>query len=172
MRNWIAVFVAVAAAGAAVAADQAAPAGPGWDRAQMEQVRAARQARRADDVALLLGLRPEQRPAFDRFMQAMRPPHGGPGGMRDMAARHRADEDAPLSARLDAMQARVDRHDVMAKERIASTRMFYASLSPDQQRRFDALDRLRRDRMHGHHGGMGGRMMGWRGMQPAASAGD
>jgi len=163
-------MAACAASSAAIAADTPATGRPGWDRAAMEQRHAAREAKRAEDMVLLLGLRPDQRPAFDRFMQSMRPERGGPGGMRDAAMHKPGAEDTPLPAKLDAMDAEVDRRSTMAKQRIAATRQFYASLTPDQQHRFDAIEDLRRDRDRGHgHGRRGG----WGGVhRPGAPDGD
>ncbi|MBA2933420.1 Spy/CpxP family protein refolding chaperone [Sphingomonas sp. CGMCC 1.13654] len=151
----IAALAAFLLSGIAIAAD--APADhPRWNRADMEQRHAQREARRIDDMAVLLGLRPDQKPALTSYLQSLRPPHDEAGGM------HRADPGRPspadmtTPARLDAMAARADARDTMLKQKIAATRQFYASLSPEQQRRFDALDDLRRDRMHGGHGRMGG----------------
>lgn len=154
-KTWIAIAAAVTMSGAAVAADQPDASHPGWNRAAMQEMHAKR-ARRADDIALLLGLRPDQRPAFDRFLQSMAPPHGGPGDEQGPDRPKPSSEDMTTSARLDSMEAATDRRATMAKQKIAATRAFYTSLTPEQQRRFDALDRLRHDHMHGRHGGMHG----------------
>jgi periplasmic protein CpxP/Spy len=162
-KGWIALCVVSMASGAALAADQPSTGHHGWDRAGMEQMRAKREAARADDMAVLLGLRADQRPAFDRYLASMRPMQGGPDGKPGGSMDHPRMEEMALPARLDAMQAEVDRHDAMAKQRIAATRTFYASLTPDQQRRFEALDHLRHDHM-GHHGG-------WRGFHHGGPGG-
>jgi len=109
-------------AGAAVAADPPPPP-PGMDAAQSA-------ASRADDMALLLGLRPDQRPALDDFLGKIAPPADGD--------RHGPPDGSWMQARMAAMQS------------------YRATLAPDQQARFDALERLR-------HGGMGGRMGGGHG---------
>jgi Spy/CpxP family protein refolding chaperone len=125
------LFAALAAtsliAGAAVAADPPPPP-PGMDAAQSA-------ASRADDMALLLGLRPDQRPALDDFLGKIAPPADG--------ERHGPPDGSWMQARMAAMQD------------------YRATLAPDQQARFDALERLRRGggRMgggHGHWGGHGG----------------
>jgi hypothetical protein len=85
-------------------------------------------AARADDMTLLLGLRPDQRPALDDFLGAMTPPPRGDGDGED---RRGPPDPAAIQARIDA------------------TQRFRAGLTPDQQARFDALERLRH--------GMGGR---------------
>ena len=100
-------------AGAAIAQPPAPP--PGADPAQAA-------AARADDMALLLGLHPDQRPALDDFLGKIAPPapgdhHGPPDG-------------------------------AWMQERMAAAQAYRATLAPDQQARFDAIERLR-------HGGMG-----------------
>jgi hypothetical protein len=167
MRKLILFALTVGAATVAIAADPA-PQGPSrghWDPAAFQQMRAKMQARRADDIALLLGLRPDQRPALDAFLATMEPPHRewdkdrAAGG----APKPPAGDESFLTG-LDKMSAHIDSKDAEAKQHIEAARKFYTSLSPDQQRRFDALERLRRDhgRGGGHHGmrgprgGMGG----------------
>jgi hypothetical protein len=58
------------------------------------------------------------------------------------------------------MSAHLDRRDADAKQKIDATRKFYAGLTPEQQRRFDALERLHHGAMHGRMGMHGG---GWHG---------
>jgi len=118
-----ALSAATLIAGAAIAADPPAPPAQGMDPAQAA-------ASRADDMALLLGLRPDQRPALDDFLGKIAPPADGD--------RHGPPDGSWMQARMAAMQD------------------YRATLAPDQQARFDALERLRR-------GGMGGRMGGGRG---------
>lgn len=163
MRKMILFVLAASAATAALGADTAPKDAPPRGRwAQAQQVMARMRAQHADDVALLIGLRPDQRPALDTFLAAVMPQHGD----RDRGER-RPMGDAPAPdaapegtiARLDKMAAHVDRADTEAKQRIEATRTFYAGLTPDQQRRFDALERL-------HHGAMRQRMMGHGGPGP------
>lgn len=148
MRKMILFTLAACAATAAIAADpapQGAPHGHGA-RPEFAQMR----ARHADDVALLIGLRPDQRPALDAFLATIMPSHDeGHAPMGDMPMPPAGDEGT--LARLDKMSAHVDRANAEAKQRIEATRKFYAGLTPDQQRRFDALERL-------HHGAMHERM--------------
>jgi periplasmic protein CpxP/Spy len=114
---------------------------------------------RADDLALLIGLRADQRPALDAMMTAMEPPHRdwGKPGDRPMPPEPGADES--FSARLDHMSQHIDKKDAEAKRKIEAVRSFYASLDPDQKRRFEALDRLRHSDPAFHHG-MHGHGMG------------
>jgi len=120
------MFAAIAAAtlitGTAIAADPSPQ--PGMDPAQGT-------ASRADDMALLLGLRPDQRPALDEFLGKIAPPPAGDGDRRG----------PPDPARMQAM--------------MAAMQQYRDSLAPDQQARFDALERMR----HGM-GHMGGRRWG------------
>jgi hypothetical protein len=155
-KMWTAILAACAVSSAAIAVDQPGTGRPHWDPAAMQQRHAQREARRADEVALLLGLRPDQHPSLDRYLQAVRPSHGGPGDMPNGAAHKPMADDTPLPARLDAMEASINRHDTMAKQRIAATRAFYAALTLDQQRCFDALEDLGVDRMHRAPDGRGG----------------
>ena len=134
MRNM--VFVALAAAtlvtGTVIAADPAAPPSPpGMDPAQAA-------ASRADDMALLLGLRPDQRPALDDFLGNIAPPPPGDGDRRGPP------DGSRMQAMMDAMQS------------------YRATLTPDQQARFDAIERLR----HGMGGHMGGGRGRWGGGGP------
>lgn len=126
------LFAAIAASAliagtAAIAFPPPPPPPPSGDDA------AQAAAGRADDMTLLLGLRPDQRPALNDFLGAITPAPRGEGDER-----HGPPDQA-------AMQARM-----------AATQRFRAILSPDQQMRFDALERMRH--------GMGGRRR-WGGSQ-------
>lgn len=159
-------------AGAQMPSASGAPIGGEGDRAARWQEHKAefeaRRKQRADDIALLIGLRADQRPAFDALLAAMEPSHQGWGdhagsdGKRPMGG----SQDETMAAKLDHMSARIDERSAAEKARLQALRTFYASLSPDQRTRFDALDRLRRDHggMHGGHGhggpGMAPRAMG------------
>jgi len=160
----IASFVAALGAAPLFAAD-APPAQGGWQHhspQQMEAHRAEMEAKRSADIALLLGLRADQKPGLDGFLATMHP-----HGMHDGHGmdHKRGDMPAPGSegtiASLDRMSQHIDAHDAEAKQRIETTKRFYASLTPDQQRRADALMHLMHDHFghggrHGHHGPMGG----------------
>jgi hypothetical protein len=125
-----------------------------WMQAHVAEFAKMRQ-RRADDIALLIGLTSAQRPAFDAMLSAMEPPH------RDWVKGDGRDGKPPMGpgaadegtlARLDHMSAKIDQRGASAKAKLATLRTFYASLTPDQKLRFDALDRLR----HDHEGMRGG----------------
>jgi len=125
---------------------------PGPRRAFRQQQMQERLARRAEDLKIILRIRPDQEAAFTAFQASMRPParperDGGP----PPAALTTPERLAEMDKRLAAREARM--HD-----RTRATLAFYGALSPEQQRVFDALQRLR-----GRGGGMGGGMGGMRG---------
>jgi protein CpxP len=102
----------------------------------------------AEDLKTILRLRPDQEPALAALMAAHHPPEmHEPPEPNAQTTPERLDEMAKRDA------ARAAEH---AKMREALGR-FYAALSPDQQKVFDALQRLQGP--HGMHGGMGGRHM-------------
>lgn len=153
-----------AVAGAALAAQPTPGADqrPRPDFAQMRAHFAEIRQKRADDIALLIGLRPDQRPALDAMLNAMEPPHrmGGPEGKpedRGPPPGGPDSADAGFLGHLDAMSAHMDKADARAKQGIAAARAFYTGLDADQKRRFEALDELRRTDMgHGGPRGMKG----------------
>jgi hypothetical protein len=115
------LFAALAASalftGTAMAGDSPPPPPPGMDSPQQA-------GNPADDMALLLGLSPEQRPALEDFLHASMPPPP-PRGDGNGGERRGPPDAAQMQARQDAIQH------------------FRASLNPDQQARFDALERVR-----------------------------
>lgn len=155
-KRWIAILAACTVSGTAISAEAPGTGHAGWDRAAMEKRHADMQARRTDDMAVLIGLRADQRPAFDHFLQSMKPAWRRPGNREAPQAPRAPLAGASFSARLDAMQASADRRDAEAKQRIDAARQFYASLTPDQQHRFDALQRLHHQHGRGRHFGMDG----------------
>lgn len=115
------------------------------------------QAREADDMALVLALRADQRPALTAFLQSMAPPPppfgaGRAPGMGDDIA------DDGFARRLDRMARDSARRSEEDTRRITAARSFYASLDPAQRRSFEALMRLRHGpgRASGPHGPMQG----------------
>lgn len=158
---------------------QTSPAAPAaapmmrHDPAMMEQHRAAMQQhfadmqkRHADDLALLLDLKPAQRPALDAFLKASHPgmnmgmdmgmgPMGGPAGGEP------ADGAAPpptFTEHLDRMDQAATRRADAQHQRVAAVKAFYQSLDPHQRQLFEAVMRLRHG--GGKQGGMGGHMRG------------
>lgn len=112
--------------------------------------RRARRQARLTEMRAAIGLRPEQEPAFRAFLQARRPDPA-------MRERRRAERARTMTlsvpARMEARLARAPEREAMLRRRLDATRRFYAALSPDQQRAFDAYARDRMGRRHG--GGRG-----------------
>lgn len=108
------------------------------------------QAREADDTALLLNLRADQRPALMALLAAMTPP---PPPWLDPPQRGPApDSPKPVpptdgfAQQLDRMTQDAARRSAEDAKRIAAARTFYESLDPAQRRAFEALMRLRHGR--------------------------
>ncbi len=118
-----------------------------------------------------LQLRPDQAPALHAFVQAVQPP-------ADLQRRMEQDQEAARTMttpqRMDLMVSNMDEMRRLLLARVAATKQFYAQLTPDQQRRFDAMgsqDQGPQDMGPGGMGpgGMGPGGMGPGGMGPGAS---
>jgi protein CpxP len=118
--------------------------------------RAEMRQQRMQDLKTVLRIRPEQEAAFQAFEASMTPEHGpgdhgpdgrGPGGP-DGA---RATETTPQA--LDKMAAWQAKREQRMAARAEGVKRFYAALSPEQQKVFDALRRLSHE--HGGHHGFG-----------------
>ncbi len=97
---------------------------------------AARQAKRAERMAEALQLRPEQQGALNAFLDAVK----RPGGMHDhMRGDQDQGETLTTPQRLDKMLARMDEMHARLVTRVQATKTFYAQLSPEQQKAFDAM---------------------------------
>ena len=157
MKPILAALLTVAALPAAAQQAPGAPPMPHRDHAMMAQ-------RRADDLALLLDLKPAQRPALDAFLKASRPgwAQGRPGRRPEGTPQAGAGTTPPsFTQRLDRMDEFGARRAEAGHQRIAATKAFYQSLDPHQQQLFEAVMRMRHGR--GGHGGHGG---GWHGGRP------
>lgn len=138
------------------------PGMPGMDHeammAKMKARHEAMQKQHLDDLRTVLRLRPDQEPALAAFVAAHRPPPGGPmmGRMGPDG-----DDDAALTTpqRLERQAKREAEMDARRTQQREALAKFYAALSPDQQKVFDAMQRLK-----GPHGGPGGPGMGGPGM--------
>lgn len=146
---------------ATAVAQPAPPPGPhGTPGPEMKARHEAMRKQHAEDLKIILRLRPDQEAALTAFLGAHEPRKierrsTSPG---PMTTPQRLDEMARLDAEMDAHQKAS--RDALGK--------FYAALSPDQQKVFDALHRLkghggpqmRRIKMGGPGGhGPGDRMM-------------
>lgn len=149
MRSTFRVLTSLAALGAAVCVSSASfaqepppGAGPPPPVEQQaghehwaERMKAHAEAR-ARELRAILNLRPDQEAAFQAFLASMKPEH--PPGER---GRPGMGEEAQLTTpqRLDRMAARMAEHQAEFQRRAAAIKTFYAALSPEQQRAFDAL---------------------------------
>lgn len=104
----------------------------------------------AEDMKTVLRLRPDQEAALAAFMEAHKPPvheMKGPAEPKALTTPQRLDEMAKHEAAMGAHRERM---------RQALTK-FYAALTPEQQKAFDALQRLKGPHggpmMRGGHGG-------------------
>lgn len=136
---------------AAASAPQAAQRG---DFAEFERHRQARHAERLDTLKAKLKLAPAQEAAWSRFSKAMEPAPLPPN-RPDRA------EWAKLTTpeRIDRMQALREQHRERQDQRAEATKTFYASLSAEQKKVFDA-ETLRGDR-HGPWGEEHGMKRRW-----------
>jgi hypothetical protein len=140
---------------AAPAFAQPAPAQDAGPRAAaMAEMKARHEAarqQRLEDLRTILKLRSDQEPALAAFVAAQQP-------AKRAGRRERPSEPMTTPQRLERMEARqaqmAERHE--ARRKAVAT--FYAVLSPDQQKTFDALQRLQGPRAKGHDG-PGKRMM-------------
>ena len=100
----------------------------------------------------ILNIRPSQEAAFQAFIASMKPL--GPGERHDVD-RPREMAGVTTPQRLDKMAARIAEHQARFQRHAAAVKTFYAALSPEQQKAFDALGAMHR--MPGGHGfGAGG----------------
>jgi len=144
----------LAGCGILAASSFAMPAGdtagkPGCEarHGQKAEARGEHRAKRLEGLKAKLNLVPEQEAAWNGFASAGQP------GMHRMGGDRQAmrGEFATLSTpeRLDRMQARSEMRRVRMAERAEAIKTFYAQLTPEQQKVFDAEAMPKRHR--GHH---------------------
>jgi protein CpxP len=127
---------------------------PAGDHAQWAEHRREHQEARAHALHDILNIRADQEAAFQAFIASMAPPSraGGMGEHGDHDVAH-----LTTPQRLDRMAAKMAEHQARFQQRADAIRHFYAALSPEQQRAFDALHEGMMGGHHGHdHGGPGG----------------
>jgi protein CpxP len=166
MKNIYKASAALAASAAVLAFGYAAlgqdqPAAPRQPPTaeQRAQWRAQRQAEHAQRLSALLNLRPDQQPALQALLAALAPQRHEHDGQRPDGA-----DAAQLTTpqRLDRMADRMAKHEAEFHQRADAIRTFYAALSPEQQKAFDAMPMLMMggDHQRGghgeHHGGHDG----------------
>jgi hypothetical protein len=147
-----AAMAAVASVAYAVQAqDQAPPAqGPAHSAEQRAAWMHDRQEAHAKALQAVLNLRPDQEAAFQAFQAAMTPPPREHHDHMDQAA---AAMTTPQ--RLDRMADRMARREAEFRRRAEAIKSFYAALSPEQQRAFDAMPMMQggdHGMGHGRHG--------------------
>ncbi len=126
--------------------------GPGGP--EMKAMHEAMMKQHLEDLKVVLRLRPDQEAALQAFVAAHHPDgppmmHDMPDGPGDMTKPQTTPERLAEMAKHEAAMAA--EHEKMR----AALARFYAALSPDQQKVFDALQRLQGP----HMGGMGGHGM-------------
>ncbi len=151
------ISLVVATAGLSAYAQSGAPSpdGPGMnhrhmDPARMQEMMAKRQAA----LKAKLNLAATQEAAWASFVAAMQPPSDMATRMGPENRKKMHDEWAALTTpqRIDKMNEMKTRRDAEMAKRGDATKAFYAALSPEQQKVFDAST-LRRG--PGGHGGPG-----------------
>lgn len=116
------------------------------DPAKMKEHMAKRQA----DLKAKLKLTPTQEGAWTTFTSSMQPPANRP-------QRPSPEEFEKLTTplRIDKMQAMKADRDARMAQRATATKTFYAALTPEQQKVFDANTMRGHERHHGGHHGHG-----------------
>jgi protein CpxP len=150
----IAVAACVSSASFAQAAPPGAPPSPEAARQHWAEQRHEHAEARARALHDVLNLRPDQEPALQAFIAAMKPAEGPEGWGED---HDKAAPTAPLTTpeRLDRLAARLAKRQAAFQQRAQAIKTFYAALSPEQQRAFDALPRLQEEGGHGPKGSGG-----------------
>lgn len=160
-----AAATALCLSSSAFAQEPAAPSAPGAgmrrhgaDNAEWRKVHEERRARFFHDI---LNLRPDQEAAFQTFQADMKPqPHEHKDWAEHKASEPGAGEQQALTTpeRLDRMAAFMAKHtaerQAAFQHRSEAIKRFYAVLSPEQKRAFDALHAMNGGR-GGRHGGEG-----------------
>lgn len=136
--------------------DCAARQGDKPGMSQGQQVQSKREAFRAKRLAALkdkLRLKPEQEAAWQAFADAPRP---GPQGMDRQAMREQF-KSLNTPQRMDKMLSMADERRAHLVQRAETVKRFYAQLTAEQQKVFDAEARMFRpgQHRHHHHGGPG-----------------
>ena len=150
----VAAFAAFAA-GASLVVAQDLPMQP--PQAKHEAMMHEHMEAHAKAMHDILAIRPDQESAWQAFTASMVPPHHP--DMDHHGEGHGAAMTTP--ERLDRMAAEMTEHQAAFQRHVAAVKRFYAVLSPQQQKAFDAMSAMMMQHMgHGgpmeHHGmGMG-----------------
>lgn len=118
----------------------------GRDPARMQERQQKRMHQRMDQLKVQLKLAPAQEGAWTAFTQTMQPNMQPKGNQRqEMAA-------LTTPERIDRMRTLRSERMAEADRRGEAAKTFYATLTPEQQKTFDAHT-LRQHRKDGHRGG-------------------
>ncbi|GAA4342959.1 hypothetical protein GCM10023165_25010 [Variovorax defluvii] len=128
-------------------ATEAAKKEPRMDRAQRIERMQAQRAQRLADLKQKLHLESRQESAWNQFAAAQRRPARPAGQAR---AEREAFAKMSTPQRLERMQARHAERNTRFNELMTATRNLYATLSPEQQKTFDAQTLRFGPRGHGH----------------------
>ena len=116
------------------------------------------QAKMAKHQAALkasLKLTPAQEPAWTTFTAAMQPAAGMGMGWRHSPEQRAEMDKLNTPQRIDKMREMRTQHLAVVDKRMDATKAFYAALTPEQQKVFDAGHTMRGGgHGGGHHGGM------------------
>ena len=157
LRHALPAFAALALVGGATAASaqpapsapRSAPAARGDMQARME----AERQQRLSSLHTVLRLRPNQEGAWQAFVRDTTMDRAEWGDPRQQMDAMRT---MTTPQRLDMMVQHMDQHAAAFRKRADATKAFYAQLSPEQQKSFDAAEELG-DRGHGGRRGAHGR---------------
>lgn len=138
-----------ATAAPAPAAAQAQQAPTAGERADHRERHRAHRAQRLAALKDQLKLTAAQEPAWTTYTNALQP------GERRARLDRQAMEQLTTPERIDRMRAWRAQHAAEADRRGEATKAFYAALTPEQQKTFDAQARQRHHR-GGAHAGAGG----------------
>ena len=155
LRHALPAFAAIALLGGTAASAQPAPtastppaSGSHRTHEDMHARMEAMRQERLNNLHTVLRLRPNQEGAWRSFVQATtmdRNEWGDPREQRD------AMRTMTTPQRLDMMVQHMDEHAANLHKRADATKTFYAQLSPEQQKVFDAsMDLEHQDHGHGH----------------------
>ena len=104
-------------------------------------------AKRQADLHAKLKLSPAQEPAWKAYTDSMTPP-----AMQDRPGQDRkALQAMPAPQRMEAMLGRMQQRQVRMESHLAALKTFYAALTPQQKKTFDAEFGQRRGHHRGHH---------------------
>lgn len=126
----------------------AAPAGSMHEHGMHAHMREHMEAK-ARALHDILNLRPDQESAFQTFVASMKPPED-----RDEERKPHDEAKTPLTTpeRLDRMTAHMAERQAAFQHHADAVKQFYAVLSPEQRRAFDALSGMMMGGRHGPHG--------------------